>query len=71
MKYWAGPGLGSVIAVIEAALSANRWILLMLGKSFRRVEAFWALIESAAISASKTLVCPPRPSLPDSTSLPR
>ena len=70
-KYWAGPGLGSAMAVMEAALSANMCILSMLGKSFRRVEALVALIDSAAISASKTSACPPNPSFPDSTSLPR
>ena len=59
------------MAVMEAALSANMCMLSMLGKSFRRVEALDALIDSAAISASKTSAWPPNPIFPDSTSLPR
>ena len=70
-KYWAGPGLGSAMAVMEAALSANMCMLSMLGKLFRRVEALVALIDGVAISTSKTPVCLPNPNFRDLTLLPR
>jgi hypothetical protein len=70
VKYWAGPGLGSVIAVIDVALSVKKCMLVMFGKSLMRLDALVAPIDSAAISASNTSVWPPRPICPVSTSLP-
>ena len=70
-KNWADPGFGSIIALTAAALSEKKWILLMLGKSVVRLAAIRAAFARAAISASKTSACPPRPIVVFSTSLPR
>lgn len=71
MKYWAGPGLGSVIARTAAALSENMKILLVFGKSGTRLDAIEAALARAAISASNTSAWPPRPSLMFVASVPR
>ena len=62
MKYWAGPGFGSTIALTAAALSEKMKILFVWGKLVTRLEASVAALARAAISASNTSAWPPSPS---------
>ena len=71
MKNWADEGFGSAMALIAAALSEKKASCEVLGKSFIRSEAMEAPLARAAISASNTSACPPRPILACSISFPR
>ena len=71
VKYWAELGLGSTIALTDATLSEKIAMQDMLGKSLVRSVILDAAMERAAISASKTSACPPRPSWPVSISFPK
>ena len=71
VKCWAELGFGSTIALVAAALSENRNIWFMSGISVIRFSAIVAALAMAAISASNTSACPPRPILVVPTSFPR
>ena len=71
VKYWAGLGLGSRMALTAAALSEKKVMFVRLGWVAVRLEAIEAPLASAAISASNTSAWPPSPSLMFWSSCPR
>ena len=71
VKYWAELGLGSTIALTDAALSEKIAMWDMLGKSLVRSVILDAAMERVAISVSKTSACQLRPSWLVSISFPK